>query len=138
MSPFYFNIRSLLHVQKALNIFIFTLSLKHHSDDLFTTIFTSSIKFAWELFLIFPVSISSHHKRNWRQFTYARLFGVNKVFYWRGKNCEYVKSFIVLLLFYLFNTSKMCDQHFAKVLTYSRSPFMNCLALFFSFFMDLK
>ena len=36
----------LLHVQKALNIFIFTLSLKHHSDDLFTTIFTSSIKFA--------------------------------------------------------------------------------------------
>ena len=57
--------------RKPLKIFIFTLYLKHHSEDLFSIIFTSSIKFAWELFSIFPVSISSHHKRNWRQFTGA-------------------------------------------------------------------
>ena len=61
----------------ALKIFIFTLSLKHYSEDLFTIIFTSSIKFAWELFSIFPWSKQSSflYKRNWRQFTDAKFLG---------------------------------------------------------------
>ena len=57
--------------------------------------------------------VSGHHKRNWSQFTYARFLGVNKVFYGRCKNCEYVNNFVVYD--YFFNlTLQKCAINISK------------------------
>ena len=74
--------------------------------------------------------VSGHHKRNWSQFTYARFLGVNKVFYGRCKNCEYVEQLRRLWLFFQFNPSKMSDKHFAKSLTYRALSWIALLYFF--------
>ena len=92
--------------RKRLKIFIFTLSLKHHSEDLFTIIFRSSIihrglppKFWMRIVFDFFLGISSHHKRDWRQFAYTKFLGVNKVFYGQCENGEYVNNFYLYIFF---------------------------------------
>ena len=73
LSSYYFNILSCFMYRKQLKIFNFTLSLKHHSEDLFTIIFTSSIKFAWELFSIFP-SVSK--RQSWEKLKTIYVFTI--------------------------------------------------------------
>ena len=140
MSPFYFSILSLLHVYRnPLQFFIFILSLKQHSEDLFTIIFRSSIihrclppKFCMGIVFDFFLGISTHHKRDRRQFAYAKFWGVNKVFYGQCKNGEYVNNFYTYIIF-LISHIKNVGSTFLKI-SFVQSPFKNCLALFFFLF----
>ena len=114
--------------RKPLKIFIFTLSLKHHSEDFFTIIFTSSIKFAWESFQFF-LGVSGHHKRNWRQFTDAKFWGVNGMFYGRCKNGEYVNNFIIIFVLLLWKCVINVWQDFFRSESFHE---LLCAIVFFS------
>ena len=107
--------------RNPLQFFIFTLSLKHHSEDLFTIIFRSSIihrglppKFCMRIVFDFFLGISSHHKRDWRQFAYAKFLGVNKVFYGQCENGEYVNNFY-LYIYFLISQIKNVRSTFLKI-----------------------
>ena len=107
--------------RNPLQFFIFTLSLKHHSEDLFTIIFRSSIihrglppKFCIRIVFDFFLGISSHHKRDWRQFAYAKFLGVNKVFYGQCENGEYVNNFY-LYIYFLISQIKNVRSTFLKI-----------------------
>ena len=124
--------------RNPLQFFIFTLSLKHHSEDLFTIIFRSSIihrglppQFCMRIVFDFFLGISSHHKRDWRQFAYAKFLGVNKVFYGQCENGEYVNNFY-LYIYFLISQIKNVRSTFLKI-SFVQSPFKNCLALLFFF-----
>ena len=42
------------------------------------------------------------------------IWGVNKMFYGRCENGEYVNNFIYLSFFEILHIKKMCDKHFAS------------------------
>ena len=65
--------------------------------------------------------------------------GVNKVFYGRCKNGEYVNNFVIIFVLILFNILhfKNARSTFGKI-SFVRCPFMNCFAVLFSSLMDLK
>ena len=124
--------------RNPLHFFIFILSLKQHSEDLFTIIFRSSIihrglppKFWMRIVFDFFLGISSHHKRDWRQFAYTKFLGVNKVFYGQCENGEYVNNFYTYIIF-LISHIKNVGSTFLKI-SFVQSPFKNCLALLFFF-----
>ena len=102
--------------RNPLQFFIFILS-----EDLFTIIFRSSIihrglppKFCMRVVFDFFPGISSHHKRDWRQFAYAKFLGVNKVFYGQCENGEYVNNFY-LYIYFLISQIKNVRSTFLKI-----------------------
>ena len=138
MSPFYFSILFLLHVQKSASIIHFYTFPKtsfrgfiHHNIQIVhnTSWFTSTILHE-NCFRFFP------GKRDWRQFAYAKFLGVNKVFYGQCENGEYVNNFY-LYIYFLISQIKNVRSTFPKI-SFVQSPFKNCLALLFFSLLDLK
>ena len=122
LSPFYFNILSLLHVQKAAQNFQFYTFPETSFRGFIHHNFHIVHKICMRIVFTFSLEKAVIIKEIEGNLLMQNFLGVNKMFYGRCKNGEYVNNFFiifVLLLFFNFTLQKMRDQHLARFLSFS-------------------